>query len=56
MHKDNETLDNYYAAFGYVTEGMEVVDKLAKVESEPESGFVDYERQPIIEYIKVIEK
>lgn len=55
MHKDYTGLDGYYAAFGHVTQGIEVVDKIAKVTSEPESGFVDYERQPVIEYIKVIE-
>ena len=55
MHEDNTGLDGYYAAFGHVTEGIKVVDKIAKVTSEPESGFVDYDRQPVIEYIKVIE-
>lgn len=55
MHEDNTGLDSYYASFGHVTSGMEVVDKIAKVPSDPESGFVDYDRQPVIEYIKVVE-
>ena len=55
MHKDYTSLDGYYAAFGHVTDGMKVVDKIAKITSEPDSGFVDYNRQPVIEYIKVIE-
>ena len=31
MHKDRTTLDGDYAAFGYVTEGMDVVDAIASV-------------------------
>ena len=31
MHKDGFFLDGQYAAFGKVTEGIEVVDKIAKV-------------------------
>lgn len=34
MHKDAPHLDGAYAAFGKVTEGMEVVDKLATVETD----------------------
>lgn len=54
MQETNANLDNYYAAFGYVTSGMEVVDLIAKVPSDPESGLVDYMKQPVIEYIKEI--
>ncbi len=31
VHRDTESLDGNYAAFGYVTEGMEVVDAIAAV-------------------------
>lgn len=33
MHQDAPHLDNTYAAFGKVTEGIEVVDKIASVET-----------------------
>ena len=33
MHKDGEFLDGQYAAFGHVTEGIEVVDAIASVET-----------------------
>lgn len=33
MHKDSPFLDKQYAAFGRVTEGIEVVDKIAAVET-----------------------
>ena len=35
MHKDGTFLDGYYAAFGEVKEGIEVVDKIAKVRTKP---------------------
>ena len=56
MHKDNTDLDNYYAAFGKVTKGMEVVDKICK-EAKPtdDNGIIPMEKQPVIEYIKVID-
>lgn len=35
MHKDGDFLDGQYAAFGEVTEGIEVVDAIAKVRTTP---------------------
>lgn len=32
MHKDSPWLDGQYAAFGHVTEGMDVVDRIAEAE------------------------
>ena len=56
MHKDDTDLDNYYAAFGKVTEGMEVVDKICK-DAKPtdDNGTIPMAKQPVIEYIKVID-
>ena len=34
MHKDAPHLDGEYAAFGKVTEGMDVVDQIATVETD----------------------
>ena len=33
MHQDNSGLDGQYAAFGHVTEGIEIIDQLAEVPS-----------------------
>ena len=38
MHADGEFLDGQYAAFGMVTEGMDVVDAIAAVKTDEESG------------------
>lgn len=35
MHKDGKYLDGQYAAFGRVVEGMDVVDKIARVRTSP---------------------
>lgn len=52
-HKDSEFLDGNYAAFGYVTSGIEVVDKICDtVEPIDNNGTVPKGEQPIIEYIK----
>lgn len=55
VHNDSPHLDGQYAAFGNVTEGIEVVDKIC--ENMKEQGLSDSippENQPIIEYIKIL--
>ena len=56
MQKDNETLDGNYAAFGHVTSGIEVVDKIVESVSGlgDDNGLIPSDNQPVIEYIKVI--
>ena len=56
MHKDNTNLDGSYAAFGHVTSGMDVVDTIIKNTSTygDENGIVPVDKQPVIEYIKII--
>ena len=57
MQKDNESLDGEYAAFGYVTSGMEVVDKIIENVSSlgDDNGLIPEENQPVIEYIKILD-
>jgi len=51
-HQDSVFLDGQYAAFGHVTEGMEVVDAICRdVPTEDSNGTVLKENQPIIESI-----
>ena len=54
VHKDSPHLNGYYAAFGQVTAGMEVVDAIAAVEtnSTNDKPLVDV----VIETIRVVEK
>lgn len=56
MHKDNTNLDGSYAAFGHVISGMDVVDTIVKNTSTygDENGIVPVDKQPVIEYIKII--
>ena len=54
MHEDGDYLDGSYAAFGHVTEGMDVVDKIAENPPVTDSnGTVFKEHQPIIEKIVI---
>lgn len=52
-----ESLDGLYAAFGYVVEGMEIVDKIC-LETEPagSKGMLAKEDQPVIKKVTVTEK
>ena len=53
VHKDSTFLDGEYAAFGKVTEGIEIVDKICEdTEVIDDNGTVEKENQPIIESIK----
>lgn len=48
------SLDGKYAAFGYVTKGMDVVDKIAKlVPTNPYSGLLNPTEQPVIKTVKI---
>ena len=51
-HADSTYLDGQYAAFGEVTEGIEVVDAIAEVETDSSDYPVE---KVVIEYIKVID-
>lgn len=57
VQKDSTFLDGQYACFGYVTEGMDVVD--AVCENTPvldSNGSVAPENQPVIESIRILEE
>ena len=57
MHQDAPHLDGDYAAFGFVTQGMEIVDAIcADAQPIDGNGMVAYEQQPVIKSITVTEK
>ena len=53
---DSEFLDGEYAAFGHVTDGLDIVKQIAK-DAQPidENGTIPFEAQPVIEQIKVLD-
>ena len=56
VHEDSTFLDGKYAAFGKVTEGMDVVDKIAETAiTTDENGTVEFKNQPVIESIRVVD-
>ena len=56
MVADAPHLDGYYAAFGHVTDGQDVVDKIA-ADAQPldDNGTIAAEDQPVIKSIKIID-
>lgn len=56
VHQNSTFLDGKYAAFGTVTSGMEVVDKIcADTAVEDDNGTVAKNNQPVIEKITMID-
>ncbi len=48
MHEDAPHLDAQYAAFGMVTDGIDVVDKIANVKTGRYGYFADVPRTPVV--------
>ena len=56
MQEDTLSLDGQYAAFGKVTDGIEIVDKICEdTQVEDSNGTVLKENQPVIEKITMID-
>lgn len=56
MHQDGTYLDGDYAAFGHVTEGMEIVDDICEnTTGLGQNGMVPEENRPVIESIEYVE-
>ena len=55
MHADGEFLDGQYAAFGYVVNGMDVVDRIASTRTNRWVGDRPYEDQ-VMETVRVVEE
>ena len=55
MHQDASHLDGKYAAFGYVTEGIEVVDAICKAAKPVDNnGTILAANQPVITSVRII--
>ena len=53
MHADTASLDGSYAAFGKVTSGMDVVDKIADIPNSGPNGQVTEENMPVMKTITI---
>lgn len=55
MHQDGISLDGSYAAFGHVTEGMEIVDEICEnATGQDRNGILPVENRPVIESMEYI--
>ncbi|MCR5617483.1 MAG: peptidylprolyl isomerase [Clostridiales bacterium] len=56
VHKDSTYLDGSYAAFGHVTEGMEIVNQICEnTPNDGDNGSVAEEDRPVIKEIRIID-
>lgn len=56
VHEDSEFLDGDYACFGYVTEGMDIVDDICKnTKGGDQNGIIPTGNRPMIETIEVVD-
>ncbi len=56
VHEDSNFLDGQYAAFGHVTEGMEIVDQICQdTPVQDGNGTVSADDQPVISSISIID-
>lgn len=54
VHEDSTSLDGQYAVFGYVTEGLEIVDGVCEsAEPTDDNGTIEADAQPIITSITI---
>lgn len=54
VHEDSTHLDGSYAVFGYVTEGMDIVDEICEsAEPTDDNGTIPSEEQPVITSITI---
>ena len=56
MVEDSPFLDGDYAAFGHVTKGQEIVDKIAK-DAKPtdDNGTIEKAQQPVIKTVRIVD-
>lgn len=56
VHQDSTYLDGMYACFGYVTDGMDIVDDICEnTTGQDQNGIVPVENRPVIETVRVID-